>query len=67
MKLNIWLKFIILMTLIGLPYRQVEAQETVQFNEKKIQKHIEEQISQAGIPGLSVVIVKGNETIYKKN
>ncbi|KAA0784691.1 cyclic peptide export ABC transporter [Bacillus sp. BPN334] len=67
MKLNIWLKFIILMTLIVLPYRQVEAQETVQFNEKKIQKHIEEQISQAGIPGLSVVIVKGNETIYKKN
>ncbi|GAB6254477.1 hypothetical protein BCSAG_57970 [Bacillus cereus] len=40
MKLNIWLNFIILMTLIVHNYRQVEAQETVQFNEKKIQKHI---------------------------
>ncbi|GGA37414.1 hypothetical protein GCM10007416_07900 [Kroppenstedtia guangzhouensis] len=65
MRLASWVCVAIVLMLMLSPMQKAAAQEEIHFDRSKVQEFIQEQIEQADIPGLSVVIVQGNNTIYK--
>lgn len=55
---------VLLMLLI--PLQTVQAAGTFAFDQAQLESFIEEEMDQAKIPGLAVMIVEGNKTLYQK-